>query len=42
LTEPQIRAVFDGAFALERIELGTTTVREMTWPSAWFWMRRMA
>jgi SAM-dependent methyltransferase len=42
LTEPDIRAVFDGNFAVERIELGTTTVREMTWASAWFWMRRMA
>jgi cyclopropane fatty-acyl-phospholipid synthase-like methyltransferase len=42
LTESDIRALFEGAFALERIEHGTTTVREMTWASAWFWMRRMA
>jgi SAM-dependent methyltransferase len=42
LTEPEIRALFEDTFALERVELGTTTVGEMTWASAWFWMRRMA
>jgi SAM-dependent methyltransferase len=42
LTEQDIRALFEDAFALERVERGTTTVREMTWPSAWFWMRRLA
>lgn len=42
LTEPDIRALFDGAFTFERVELGTTTVRDMTWASAWFWMRRIA
>jgi hypothetical protein len=42
LTEPDIRKLFKDTFALERIERGTTTVGEMTWASAWFWMRRMA
>ena len=42
LTELDIRKVFENTFALERIERGTTTVGEMTWPSAWFWMRRLA
>jgi cyclopropane fatty-acyl-phospholipid synthase-like methyltransferase len=42
LTEPDIRALFDDTFDVERIEHGTTTVRDMTWPSAWFWMRRVA
>jgi SAM-dependent methyltransferase len=42
LTEPDIRGLFDGAFAFERVERGTTTVGEMTWASAWFWMRRGA
>jgi cyclopropane fatty-acyl-phospholipid synthase-like methyltransferase len=42
LTEPEIRALFASAFALERVEIGTTTVGEMTWPSGWFWMLRKA
>jgi cyclopropane fatty-acyl-phospholipid synthase-like methyltransferase len=42
LTEQDIRALFDGPFVIERAEPGTTTVGEMTWPSAWFWMRRAA
>jgi hypothetical protein len=42
LTEPDIRKFFEDAFAFERVERGTTTVGEMSWPSAWFWMRRMA
>lgn len=42
LTEPEIRALFDDTFALEHSERGTTTVGEMTWASAWFWMRRRA
>jgi SAM-dependent methyltransferase len=41
LTAQEIRALFESAFAVERIERGTTTVGEMTWASAWFWMRRM-
>jgi cyclopropane fatty-acyl-phospholipid synthase-like methyltransferase len=42
LTEADIRSVFDGPFSIERAERGTTTVGEMTWASAWFWMRRTA
>jgi cyclopropane fatty-acyl-phospholipid synthase-like methyltransferase len=42
LTESELRTLFESAFTLERVELGTTTVGEMTWPSAWFWMRRRA
>jgi cyclopropane fatty-acyl-phospholipid synthase-like methyltransferase len=42
LTESELRTLFESAFDLERVELGTTTVGEMTWPSAWFWMRRRA
>lgn len=42
LPEPVIRATFEGAFAVERVERGVTTVGGDTWPSAWFWMRRTA
>ena len=42
LTALDICALFDDTFAVKRIEHGTTTVGEMTWPSAWFWMRRLA
>jgi cyclopropane fatty-acyl-phospholipid synthase-like methyltransferase len=42
LTDTDIRSLFDSTFAIERAERGTTTVGDMTWPSAWFWMRRRA
>jgi cyclopropane fatty-acyl-phospholipid synthase-like methyltransferase len=36
-----IRELFASAFILERIEPGQTTVCERTWPSAWYWFRRI-
>ena len=42
LPEPLIRATFEADFTVDRVERGVTTVGENTWPSAWFWMRRMA
>ncbi len=40
VTRPTLEALFADAFSFDRIELGTTTVGEDTWASAWFWLRR--
>ena len=40
VTRQTLEALFADAFSFDRIELGTTTVGEDTWPSAWFWLRR--
>ncbi len=42
ITRPVLEALLNEAFTFDRIELGTTTVGEDTWPSAWFWLRRAA
>ncbi|MBL8095659.1 MAG: class I SAM-dependent methyltransferase [Anaerolineales bacterium] len=41
ITRPALEALFSRDFGFDRIELGTTTVGEDTWPSAWFWLRRL-
>ncbi|MFN8440089.1 MAG: class I SAM-dependent methyltransferase [Caldilineaceae bacterium] len=40
LTSAQIDSLFQSGFVAERIERGTTTVGDNTWPSAWYWLRR--
>lgn len=40
LAESQIRALFDAAFTLDRVEHGVSGPPGSTWPSAWFWMTR--
>ncbi len=37
-----ITRLFTPHFTIERFEPGQTTVGDATWPSAWYWMRRMA
>lgn len=40
LTAARIDALFEPGFVIERLERGTTTVGDNTWPSAWYWLRR--
>lgn len=40
VTASQIDALFMHEFTLERMVPGTTTVRDNTWPSGWYWLRR--
>ncbi len=40
LTSARIDALFQSGFVVERLERGTTTVGDSTWPSAWYWLRR--
>ena len=40
ITQAQIDQLFLPSFVVERLEHGTTTVGENTWPSAWYWLRR--
>ncbi|HUY79661.1 MAG TPA: class I SAM-dependent methyltransferase [Ktedonobacterales bacterium] len=42
LSAQAILSVLTPHFALDRLERGQTTVGESTWPSAWFWLRRLA
>ena len=37
---PQIDELFQQGFVVERLERGSTTVGDNTWPSAWYWLRR--
>ncbi len=41
IAEDTIPMLFTPALTIERIERGNTTVGDATWPSAWFWMRRI-
>ena len=36
----QIDELFQPSFVVERLERGSTTVGDNTWPSAWYWLRR--
>lgn len=36
----QIDELFQQRFVVERLERGSTTVGDSTWPSAWYWLRR--
>lgn len=40
ITVGQIDDLFQRGFVVERLERGTTTVGDNTWPSAWYWLRR--
>ncbi len=40
VTAAHIDELFQQDFAVERVERGTTTVRDATWPSGWYWLRR--
>jgi cyclopropane fatty-acyl-phospholipid synthase-like methyltransferase len=40
ITGRQIDELFQSGFVVERLERGTTTVGDNTWPSAWYWLRR--
>lgn len=40
ITTAQLDALFQPSFVIERVERGSTTVGDNTWPSAWYWMRR--
>lgn len=40
ITTVQLDALFQLGFVIERVERGSTTVGDNTWPSAWYWMRR--
>lgn len=40
VTASQIDALFARDFTVERMVPGTTTVRDNTWPSCWYWLRR--
>lgn len=40
ITATQIDELFTRDFTVERMVPGTTTVRENTWPSGWYWLRR--
>ncbi len=40
ITTAQIDELFLADFGVERLEQGTTTVGDNTWPSAWYWLRR--
>lgn len=40
ITKAQINELFLSGFSAERVEHGTTTVGDNTWPSAWYWLRR--
>jgi cyclopropane fatty-acyl-phospholipid synthase-like methyltransferase len=40
LHDSTLLRIFADGFMLERAEYGQTTVRDETWPSAWFWFRR--
>jgi len=42
ITVGQIDELFQPGFVVERLEHGTTTVGDNTWPSAWYWLRRNA
>ena len=42
ITVRQIDELFQPGFVVERLERGTTTVGDNTWPSAWYWLRRWA
>lgn len=39
ITTAQIDELFLTDFVVERVERGTTTVGDNTWPSAWYWLR---
>lgn len=40
VTARQIDTLFAQDFTVERMVPGTTTVRDNTWPSGWYWLRR--
>jgi len=40
VTAAQIDLLFAHEFTVERMVPGTTTVRDNTWPSGWYWLRR--
>lgn len=40
ISAAQIDELFLPGFMAERVEQGTTTVGDNSWPSAWYWMRR--
>jgi len=42
LSAQAILTLFSSHFSVDRIERGQTTVGASTWPSAWFWLRRLA
>ena len=41
ITVRQLDELFQPSFVVERLERGTTTVGDNTWPSAWYWLRRI-
>jgi cyclopropane fatty-acyl-phospholipid synthase-like methyltransferase len=40
VTARQIDLLFQHDFVVEQMVPGTTTVRDSTWPSGWYWLRR--
>lgn len=40
ITPTQVEKLFLQSFTIERVEYGSTTVSNDTWPSAWYWMRQ--
>ncbi len=40
VTAAQIDELFQQDFTVERMVPGTTTMRDSTWPSGWYWLRR--
>lgn len=40
VTAAHIDQLFQHDFTVERMVPGTTTVRDNTWPSGWYWLRR--
>ncbi|MEZ4674386.1 MAG: class I SAM-dependent methyltransferase [Caldilineaceae bacterium] len=40
VTASRIDQLFAQHFTVERMVPGTTTVRDSTWPSGWYWLRR--
>ena len=40
VTAAHIDQLFQQDFTVERMVPGTTTVRDSTWPSGWYWLRR--
>ncbi len=41
LTETAVLSLFADGFFMERVERGVTEMKDITWASAWFWLRRV-